>query len=59
MMKDLGNCLLSAGDNVMVNFHEIGEIALIVGDLKETIIIHNQIVSELNYGEFITNNYEA
>ncbi|WP_292803355.1 hypothetical protein [Methanobrevibacter sp.] len=43
----------------MVNFHEIGEIALIVGDLKETIIIHNQIVSELNYGEFITNNYDA
>ena len=59
MMKDLGNCLLSAGDNMMINFQEIGEIAFVVGELKETLVIYNRIVNELTYGEFISNNYDA
>ena len=59
MMKDLENCLLFAGDGMMVNFQDIGEIAFIVGDLKETLVIYNIIVNEFTYGEFITNQYDA
>lgn len=58
-MNALGNCWLCAGDNVMVNFFEIGEIAFLVGEMKETLIIYNQIVNEETYGQFVSNMYDA
>jgi len=43
----------------MVNFEEIGEIAVIVGELGETLIINNVLVNEWTYGLYISNTYDA
>ncbi len=43
----------------MVNFEEIAEIALLVGDFGETMLINNQLVNEWTFGLFITNTYDA
>lgn len=43
----------------MVNFQEIGEIAMIVSDFDETIIINNIIVNKFNFGEYVSNFYDA
>ena len=59
MMNALGNFWLCAGDNMMVNFFEIGEIAFLVGEMKETLIIYNQVVTEDTYGQFVSNMYDA
>ena len=59
MMKDSGNCWLSAGENMMVNFKEIEEIAILVSDFGETLLINNQIVNKWTFGPFITNTFDA
>ena len=43
----------------MVNFEKIGEIAVIVGELGETLLINNVVVNEWTYGPFITNTFDA
>lgn len=58
-MKDSGNCFLSAGDLMMVDFGEIAKIAFIVYDLGETVVINNIPVDEHTYGAYVTNIYDA
>ena len=44
---------------MMVDFEEIGEIAVFVSDFDETLIINNQIVNKQTYGSFVSNLYDA
>jgi hypothetical protein len=50
---------LSAGDDMLINFYEIGEIAFIVKELGETIIINNFLVNEFTFGTYVSNFYDA
>ena len=59
MMKDSGSFCLSAGDLMMVNFQEIYEIAVLVSEFGEMLVINNILVNEFTYGTYISNIYDA
>jgi hypothetical protein len=58
-MKGLGNCFWFAGDGMLVNFNEIVEIAFIVHELEETLVINNVPVNEITFGLYVSNTYDA
>lgn len=59
MKKGSGNFCLFSGDHMMVNFQEIFEIAVLVSDFGEVLIINNILVDELTFGQYISNMYDA
>ena len=59
MMKGLGNCFWFAGDSMLVNFDDIAEIAFIVHELEETLVINNVPVNETTFGLYVSNTYDA
>jgi hypothetical protein len=58
-MKGSGSFCLCAGDIMMVNFREIYEIAVLVSEFSEVLVINNIIVDEFTYGLYISNVYDA
>lgn len=44
---------------MMVNFREIYEIAVLVSELGEILIINNTPVDEFTFGSYISNVYDA
>ena len=59
MMKGSGNCCLSAGEIMMVNFQEIYEITVLVSEFGETLVINNILVDEFTFGIFISGFYDT
>lgn len=58
-MKGSGSFCLSAGDCMMVNFQEIFEIAVLVSEFGEVLLINNILVDEFTFGPYISNVYDA
>ena len=50
---------MSAGDCMVVNFQEIFEIAVLVSEFGEVLVINNIIVDEFTFGPYISNVYDA
>lgn len=59
MMKGSGSYCLSVGEIMMVNFQEIYEIAVLVSEFGETLVINNILVDEFTFGIFISSFYDA
>ena len=50
---------MSAGEIMMVNFQEIYEIAVLVSEFGETLVINNILVDEFTFGIFISGFYDT
>lgn len=59
MMNDLGNYFWCAGDLMLVNFWEIYELAVLVFEFGETLVINNYIVNEYTFGSFVSAYFDA
>jgi hypothetical protein len=44
---------------MMVNFREIYEIAVLVFEFGEVLVINNILVDEFTYGHYISNVYDT